>query len=115
MWRQIYTIQYNVRYQRSMGTLGRRMTQAALELQVEFGFLPNPSNNHLLSCACTSKSRLSLRQESLAHMSARYMVLLFKLLTTIKRGFSVFRCIVYSRIYDNTCTAVTIVFVGNPG
>lgn len=92
-----------------------RLTQAALELQVEFGFLPNPSNNHLLSCACTSKSRLSLRQESLAHMSARYMVLLCKLLTTIKRGFSVFRCIVYSRIYDNTCTAVTIVFVGNPG
>lgn len=96
-----------------------KLTQAALqvELQVEFGFLPNPSNNHLLSCACTSKSRLSLRQESLAHMSARYMVLLFKLLTTIKRGFSVFRCIVYSRIYDNTCTAarVTIVFVGNPG
>lgn len=48
-----------------------KLTQAALELQ--FGFLPNPSNNHLLSCACTSKSRLSLRQESLAHMSARYM------------------------------------------
>lgn len=67
-----------------------KLTQAALELQVEFGFLPNPSNNHLLSCACTSKSRLSLRQESLAHMSAHYMVLLFKLLTTIKRGFSVF-------------------------
>lgn len=28
MWRQIYAIQYNVRYQRSMGTLGRRMSSA---------------------------------------------------------------------------------------